>query len=207
MTLVVAVGLVVAAASWAWLFAREGDGTAFGPIRPGFWNRAPVAGLVIGSYAAVAQRQRLEALLSPTLLDVAIGVGAAAALYGAFWLGDRLITAFLPALADQVADLYGLRSSARPARMVGVLVLVGACEEIFWRGFVQSRAGVAVALAGYAAVHLWERKAVLVLAAVAGGAAWAALYSWRTTLVAPIVCHVLWDLAVVAWFPFRPRGR
>jgi len=197
-TLVVAVGVVVAAAAWAWLFASGGKA---------FWNRAVVAGLVIGTYGAVAQRNRLDTLLSPTLADVAIGVGAAVALYGAFWVGDRLISRVFPGLADQVANLYALRGAAGRARMVAVLVVVGPCEEIFWRGFVQSRAGVAVALAGYAAVHLWERKAVLVLAAVAGGAAWAALFSWRTTLVAPIVCHALWDLAVVVWFPFRPRQR
>jgi len=193
--IVVIGGVVVAALAWAWLFAS----------RPGaFWNRAAVAGLVIGAYGAVAQRDRLGDLLRPTALDVAIGVAAAAVLYGVFWAGNRLIARFLPALAQEVAGLYAIRGVARPTRMVAVLVVVGPCEEIFWRGFVQSRAGVVVALVGYAAVHLWERKAVLVLAAVVGGAAWAALFSWRTTLVAPIICHALWDLAVVVWFPFRP---
>ncbi|MGI9023867.1 MAG: CPBP family intramembrane glutamic endopeptidase [Acidimicrobiales bacterium] len=193
---VVVVGLVVAALAWAWLFASR---------RGTFWNRAVVAGLVIGAYGAVAQRDRMGALLSPTLVDVAIGAGGAAALYGAFWIGDRVIARVLPVLATQGAQLYSFRGGAGRARMVGVLLLVGPCEELFWRGFVQSRAGVVVGLAGYAAVHLWERKAALVLAAVGGGAVWAALFSWRTTLVAPIVCHALWDLAVVVWFPFRPR--
>lgn len=188
-------GLVVAGLAWTWLFAA-------GPT--GFWNRAAVAGLVIGTYGIVAQRHRLGHLLDPTPLDVAIGVGAAATLYGLFWVGNLLISRVLPAMGRQVAQLYAIRGSARTPQMVGVLLLVGPCEEIFWRGFVQSRAGVVVALVGYAAVHLWERKAVLVLAAVAGGAFWAALFAWRTTLVAPIICHALWDLAVVVWFPFRP---
>jgi len=192
---VVVAGLVVAGLAWTWLFAS-------GPAT--FWSRAAVAGVVIGTYGLVAQRRELGHLLRPTALDVAIGAVAAVVLYGVFWVGDRLLTSILPALARDIARLYAIRGAARPGRMVAVLVLVGPCEEIFWRGFVQSRAGVAIALVGYAAVHLWERKAVLVLAAVAGGAFWAGLFAWRTTLVAPIVCHALWDLAVVVWFPFRP---
>jgi membrane protease YdiL (CAAX protease family) len=103
-----------------------------------------------------------------------------------------------------------VRTVQRPARlpMSAVLLVVGPCEELFWRGLVQARAGFAVALAGYAAVHLWERKAALVLAAVVGGAFWGALFSWRGTLVAPIVSHALWDLAVVIWRPLVPsEGR
>jgi len=193
--IVIIVGLVVAGLAWAWLFAS-------GPS--GFWSRAAVAGVVIGTYGVVAQRNELGHLLRPTVVDVVIGVLGAAVLYGLFWAGDQAVTRVLPALARDVARLYAIRGAARPARMVGVLLLVGPCEELFWRGFVQSRAGVAVALVGYAAVHLWERKAVLVLAAVVGGVFWGALFSWRTTLVAPMVCHALWDLAVVVWFPFRP---
>jgi len=193
--IVIIVGLVVAGLAWAWLFA---------PGPSGFWNRAGVAGVVIGTYGLVAQRHELGHLFRPTVLDVVIGVLGAAVLYGVFWTGDKLIARTLPALAQDIVRLYGIRGGARPSRMMAVLLLVGPCEELFWRGFVQTRAGVAVALVGYAAVHLWERRAVLVLAAITGGAFWGALLSWRTTLVAPIVCHCLWDLAVVVWFPFRP---
>ncbi len=192
---VIVVGLVVAGLAWAWLFSA-------GPTE--FWSRAAVAGVVIGVYGAVAERHQLRHLLCPSLLNVVIGVAAAAVLYGVFWVGDRLLTRLLPAQAKDIGRLYAIRGTARQVRMVGVLLVVGPCEEIFWRGFVQHRAGVVVALAAYAAVHLWERKAVLVLAAVVGGAFWGALFAWTTTLVAPMICHALWDLAVVVWFPFRP---
>ncbi len=192
---VVVAGLVVAGVAWAWLFSA-------GPTK--FWSRAMLAGVVIGVYGAVAERHQLGRLLRPAPLDVVIGVAAAAVLYGVFWVGDRLLTRLLPAQAKDIGRLYAIRGTARQARMVGVLLVVGPCEEIFWRGFAQHRAGLVVALVGYAAVHLWERKAVLVLAAVVGGAYWGALFAWRTTLVAPMVCHALWDLAVVIWFPLRP---
>jgi len=191
---VVVAGLVVAGLAWAWLFGS-------GPT--GFWNRAAVAGVVIGIFGAVAERHELGHLLSPTPLDVAIGVVAAAVLYGVFWVGNLLLGRLLPTMARDVAQLYDIRGAAGTAQMIGVLVVVGPCEEVFWRGFMQNRVGVVVALVGYAAVHLWERKPVLVVAAIAGGAFWGALFAWRTTLVAPIACHALWDLAVVVWFPFR----
>ncbi len=191
---VVVTGLVVAALAWAVLFL---------PGPEGFWDRALPTGLAIGVYGTVAQRQRLDDLWRTEAHDVAVGVVAAAGLYGVFWVGDRVLRRLLPTLAATVGELYSGSASPRPRLVPVVLVAVGASEEMFWRGFVQDRAGVLVALGGYVAVPLWERKAALLLAALVGGAAWSALFGWRKTLVAPVVCHVLWDLAVVRWLPFR----
>jgi uncharacterized protein len=201
MSLTVVAGVVIAAVAW---------GALFGLARADFWSRAAVAGLVIGAYAIVAQRDELEDLLQPTVTDVAIGVVAGGVLYAVFWAGNAVLRRWLPSVAVEVDELYAVRTVQRPARlpMSAVLLIVGPCEELFWRGLVQARAGFVVALAGYAAVHLWERKAALVLAAVVGGAFWGALFSWRGTLVAPIVSHALWDLAVVVWRPLVPsEGR
>jgi len=188
-------GLALAALAW---------GAMFGLGRSAFWARAAAAGLAIGTYAVVAQRSVMADLLRPTVADVALGLAGAAVLYAVFWAGAVVLRKWLPSIATQVDELYTLRSvpTSEPLPIPVVLLLVGPCEELFWRGLVQARAGFVVALACYAAVHLWERKAVLVLAAVAGGAFWGALFAWRGTLVAPIVSHALWDLAVVVWFPF-----
>lgn len=194
-------GVALAAVAW---------GALFGLGRAGFWPRAALAGAAIGGYAVVAQWSELDDLLRPAAADVAIGVAGAGVLYGVFWAGHAVLRRWLPAMAAGVDELYQVRSAPRPGRLpiAAVLLLVGSCEELFWRGLVQDRAGFLLALAGYAAVHLWERKAVLVLAAVVGGAFWGALFAWRGTLVAPIVSHALWDLAVVVWFPFtRSEGR
>jgi membrane protease YdiL (CAAX protease family) len=139
--------------------------------------------------------------------DVALGVAGAVVLYGVFWAGDALLGRWWPPVAAQVDALYALRSipTAEPLPIPAVLLLVGPCEELFWRGLVQARAGFVVALLCYAAVHVWERKVVLVLAAAAGGLFWGGLFDWRGTLVAPIVSHALWDLAVIVWFPFTRR--
>ncbi len=198
MSLTVVGGLVVATLAW---------GALFGLARGAFWSRAAMAGLAIGVYGVVAQRATIGDLLRPTVVDVAIGGAGAAVLYGVFWAGNAILRRWLPGPAAQVEALYTVRSAHRSELLPipVVLLLVGPCEELFWRGLVQARAGFLLALAGYAAVHLWERKAVLVLAAVVGGAFWGGLFAWRGTLVAPIVSHALWDLAVVVWFPFSTK--
>ena len=193
-------GVVVAAAAW---------GALFGLARTGFWPRAAVAGLAIGAYAAVAQREVIGELLRPSLVDVAIGAVGAVVLYGVFWSGDAVLRRWVPKAAAHVDELYQVRSLSSSERLPvpAVIPFVGVCEELFWRGFVQARAGFVLALAAYAAVHLWERKAVLTLAAAVGGAFWGGMFAWRGSLVAPIVSHALWDLAVVVWFPFGPARR
>jgi membrane protease YdiL (CAAX protease family) len=166
-----------------------------------FWARAAVAGTVIGVFGAVAQRDRLGDDLHTAPADVIVGVVAAALLYAMFWAGDEVLERAFPTLHREVQALYGLRSSAPGVPLL--IAAVAVSEELFWRGFVQARAGLLVATLGYALVLVWERKLVLLLAAVVCGATWGALFAWRDSLVAPIVSHVLWDMAIMVFAPVR----
>ncbi len=187
-------GLAVAAVAWGLLFALG---------RRGFWPRAAAAGAAIGAYALVALRHDLRRWLRPDPIEFVIGAISAAVLWAAFWVGDRLVSRILPAMSAEVDDLYAVRGETTTARMPLVLAVIGPAEELFWRGLVQSRAGIVVALIAYALVHVWERKPILLVAALMGGAFWGSLFVWRDTLVAPIVSHLLWDLAIIVWFPTR----
>jgi membrane protease YdiL (CAAX protease family) len=187
------IGLAVAAAAMGSMFT-------FGRRR--FWIRAAVAGALIGVFGAVAEHDRLGGYLSPRAADIAVGVAAAALLYGLFWAGDRFLRHAFPGLAEEVVDLYRLRWASPAA--AGMIAAVAAGEELFWRGFVQARAGLLVATLGYALVLVWGRKLVLLVAALVCGATWGALFAWRDALVAPIVSHVLWDLAIMVYLPVRP---
>jgi CAAX protease family protein len=187
-------GLAVAVVAMGSMFA-------FG--RQWFWLRALIAGTVIGAFGAMAQRHRLGDFLRPTLVDVTIGVVSAALLYLVFRVGDRLLAHVAPVLSRQVGDLYRLRAEARPGAILAMIAAVAACEEIFWRGFVQARTGLLLATVAYALVLVWERKLVLILAALICGATWGGLFAWRDTLVAPVLSHVLWDLAIMVFLPVR----
>ena len=188
----VAAGLVVAALAWSWLFTSPRDR---------FWPSAAASGLVIGAYGAAAQRSLLERLLTPTLTDLAVGVAGAALLYAVFRVGYAVLSRLVPSFPALVSDVYRFQGRTGTLALVLTLLAVGACEELFWRGLVQDRAGFPLALAGYTAVLLWHRNWALLLAAAVGGAFWGGLFAWRETLVAPIVCHALWDVAVAVWFP------
>jgi membrane protease YdiL (CAAX protease family) len=187
-------GLAVAGAAMGSMFA-------FG--RRHFWSRAVVAGAVIGAVGAGAEHDRLDDYLRPTVVDVVVGVASAVLLYLLFRLGDRVLARRWFGLARQVDDLYGLRDEARPTAILAMIATVAACEELFWRGFVQARSSLMVATVGYALVLVWERKVVLIAAALICGATWGALFAWRGTLVAPMVSHVLWDAAIMVFLPVR----
>ena len=130
-----------------------------------------------------------------------IGVSAAVLLYVLFGAGDRVLAKFTPALLREVGDLYLLRAEARLGAIPPMIATVAVTEELFWRGFVQARSGLLVATVAYALVLIWERKIVLIVAALICGATWGALFAWRDTLVAPLLSHVLWDLAIMVFFP------
>ena len=62
-----------------------------------------------------------------------------------------------------------------------------------------------IGLVVYGAVHLRERKVILVLAALLGGV-WGALFTWTGGLIAAVVSHLLWSLMIIVWRPARPTA-
>ncbi len=199
MTLTLVVAAIVGAGAWGAMFALPRDG---------FWRRAAAAGVVVGAYAVAVQPARIGRLLSPAhpAADVGVGLAAAAGLYATFWVGLQALVVILPALADEVADLYDVRGSTRRRYIPLVLVVTSAGEELFFRGLWQARAGFWAGLAVYGAVHLWERKWVLIAAALLGGACWGGLLAWTGGLVAPLVSHLAWGLAIIFYRPARPTA-
>ena len=199
MTIKLAVGALVAAAAWAAMFLGS---------RQSFWTRAALAGAVIAGYAVAVDPTGIGRLFAhgDWWPQVLIGLAGAAVLYGVFWAGEQVLVLVLPALANEVGDLYRVRSETRAGYMPLVLAIAAPGEEIFYRGFLQHRGGVAVALVVYGAVHLPERKWILVIAALVGGAAWGALLSYTGGLIAPVVSHLAWDLAIIVWAPVAPAA-
>src|SRR5438477_10903005 len=97
MDLTLLAGLAVAARAMGSMFA-------FG--RRHFWSRALAAGVVIGVFGAVAERGRLGEYLRPAVVDVIIGVCAAALPYALFRVCARVLAKFIPVLHREAGCLF-----------------------------------------------------------------------------------------------------
>ena len=192
-----AAALVLAAAVWAFLFALPRDG---------LWTRTWISAtvLIAFSVAALASADRLGDVVGPiTALEAAIGLGVGGAWLVATHVGHAVLCRLFPSFLAQINDLYRIRDRAPLASMVGAIAAMGLAEELLFRGFLQDRVGLLIALAAYTGVQVFERKWALALAALLGGAVWGLLFWWRDGLVAPVVAHVLWTGALTFVSPLK----
>jgi hypothetical protein len=178
-----AVGVALAFASFALTFR--------GP-RERFWEHMTVTGLVLGTFALSnepsARRVRIGAR------EAALGVATAAGLYAIFQGGDRWARRLMPRGAQDIGDIYALRSLG-PKEEIGARLasVIGPGEELFWRGYVQGRVGYLPATLLYGGVHVVTLNATLIGAATIAGAYWGLLRALGLPLGALIVSHVVWD--------------
>lgn len=150
--------------------------------------------------------------------DILLGIGIAAALWGVFWIGDKVSQWMFPNFArQQVNTIYGMKDGFNPI-IISLLLLfiIGPAEEIFWRGYVQKTliAGkprttllqtivpTIIAIMLYTLVHVFSFNFMLIMAALVCGVVWGGLY-WLmpNRLPALIISHALWDAAVFVWWP------
>ena len=110
-----------------------------------------------------------------SLPNVLLGLGIAVALWGVFWLGDKVSSWMFDFARPQVDSIYGMKEGESPWLLAALLLLlIGPAEEIFWRGYVQRtlskrwnpNAGFVVATLIYALVHAGSCNFMLVMAAL-----------------------------------------
>jgi membrane protease YdiL (CAAX protease family) len=196
-------GLLLAASFWYVIFRLQ-------PVN--FWAEMTASTLLLAGFARwrVGSTLGLGGLrkLRPWLL----GIGSAVCLYLVFWLGKSLSSWFFSLSAQEISAIYAYRDQAPPWIILLLLVFViGPCEEIFWRGFVQSslsrslgRAqGLIFASALYGIVHIWGGNLMLLLAALTCGFFWGWLYHRQKELAPVIVSHAVWDALVFVVIPVQ----
>lgn len=147
--------------------------------------------------------------LTPT--DILLGITIAAALWGVFWIGDKLSQLMFNFARPQVDLIYGMKDGESVWLLTALMLfLIGPAEEIFWRGYIQQNLsqrlnpniGFIVTTAIYALVHAGSLNFMLTMAAMVAGAAWGLLYRFfPNRFGAIIVSHAVWDVAVFIWFP------
>jgi hypothetical protein len=181
-------------------------GLTFRGPRERFWDRMTATGLVLGGLAFATDRDARRARIGPR--EVALGLATAAGLYGIFRVGDTLAREVMPRGDEEIGDIYALRALRPKDELAARLALViGPAEELFWRGFVQSRAGYLAATALYGGAHVVTENTTLIGAATVAGAYWGLLRAVGVPLGALVVSHVAWDIWIFLVAPTEePKG-
>ena len=186
-------------------------GLTFQGPRSEFWRRMTRTGLGLGTLSLAAEPALRR--LRPTGRAAATGAASAVALYGVFRVGDMLARRIMPAGAEEIGDIYALRSLEPAGTIAARLALViGPAEELFWRGFVQARLrrrygdvrGTVLATAAYGGAHLVTGNATLVGAATVAGAYWGVLSTAGASTESMIASHLLWDILTFLVAPTAP---
>lgn len=146
-----------------------------------------------------------------SLTNILLGVLIAVALWGVFWIGDKVSAWMFDFARPQVDTIYGMKEGESPWLLTALMLfLIGPAEEIFWRGYVQRNfskywnpnTGMIVTTLIYGLVHAGSCNFMLTMAALVAGAAWGLLYRFfPQRFSAIILSHALWDVAVFIWFP------
>ena len=189
--LVLGVGLAAAFGLFAFTFRGQ---------RARFWERMTLTGFLLGSMALANEDELRRMKLRPR--DLALGVGSAAALYGIFTVGDEIARQIMPRGSKEIRDIYALRTIAPPEEIAARLAtVIGPAEELFWRGFVQRRAGGLAAAAAYGGVHVVTGNVTLIGAAAIAGMYWGLLRALGMSMPALITSHIAWDIWIFLLAP------
>ena len=198
MDAVVVIGAVALAfGAWVVLFGRGRD-----DIWPRTWAIAGV--LIAYSVGGLALLGELgDAVGDAGPADVAAGAAVGVAWLVATHVGHAVLCRLVPSFVDQVRDLYGLGVDQPAGRVIGPILAMAAAEELLFRGVVQSQWGFAAGVCVYTAVQLVERKWALTLAGFLGGVVWGGLYLWTGSLLAAVIAHAVWTVALTLVWPLR----
>ena len=175
-----------------------------------FWVMMTCSGAILTTYSTIVSPGLWKGIRMGWS-DIALGILMAAALWGVFWIGDRLSSLMFDFARPQVNLIYGMKEGQSPWLLTALMLfLIGPAEEIFWRGYVQenlskkwnANVGFVVTTLIYALVHAGSFNFMLIMAALVAGAAWGLLYRlFPKYFAAIIISHALWDVAVFIWFP------
>jgi membrane protease YdiL (CAAX protease family) len=202
-------GRALTAASLAAGYASFAS-TFLGP-KERFWQRMTRTGLLLGTIALAADGDLREE--KPRPADLATGAAIAAALYAVFTVGDKAARVVMPSGAQDIADVYPLRTLRPKAEIAARLAaVIGPAEELYWRGLLQSELtrrygpvrGAVAATAAYGGVHLCTRNPTLIGAATVAGGGWSALRAAGVSMPALVVSHIVWDIWIFLVQPTQP---
>ncbi|WP_053361997.1 type II CAAX endopeptidase family protein [Bacillus sp. FJAT-27251] len=173
-----------------------------------FWYLFTASMLILISFSIL--HEGLENNAS-ALKYLSYGILSGIAVYGLFWLGSTMIDILKLPLSGQVSQLYRQFEPKSAWHFIVLIIIIAPGEEIFWRGFVlrrllkhlNARTSVILSSFLYASVHIYSGQFALLLAALAAGLAWGALYAWKRSIPLVVVSHIVFDLLLFVILPLR----
>ena len=199
--------IVVAAGLWFYMFSPWTAGLT------NFWYTMTASALILIFMAWSRGRDSQFSIFNFqfSIRQLLLGIALAAALWGVFWVGDKLSSLMFGFARGQVDSIYGMKTGIQPWIIALLLLfIIGPAEELFWRGFVQQQLslhwgenwGFVVTTAIYTLIHLWSFNFMLIMAALVCGIVWGGLYRLQPKwLPALVVSHAVWDACVFVVFP------
>lgn len=204
------IAVLTAALLWFYMFSPWTGGW------PNFWVVMSCSAVILTTIGLSFTPEREELLkIERPALQVLAGIVIAFALWGIFWIGDK-VSAWMFAFARPEVDSVYAMKTGLPAWLIAVLLLclIGPAEELFWRGYVQRTMGrilggknpedkaFILTAVIYALVHIWSFNFMLIMAALVAGLVWGLIYRLRPqALPALIISHALWDTLVFVLLP------
>jgi membrane protease YdiL (CAAX protease family) len=169
-----------------------------------------ISGMILTTYSLWADKTCLKGIRMGWV-DILLGIGIAVALWGVFWIGDKVSSWMFDFARPQVNTIYGMKDGENPWILsLLLLFIIGPAEEIFWRGYLQNNLskrfnpnmGFILTTLAYSLVHIFKFNFMLIMAAAVAGFIWGLLYRFfPNRLGAIVLSHALWDCAVFIWFP------
>jgi uncharacterized protein len=122
-------------------------------------------------------------------LDLSLGIGAGLLLLALWWTAERAF----PLARELEARLAGLLGPLTQSEAIGLALLSGFAEELFFRGAVQGTLGWTAATLLFGVLHSGPGRAfrLWTLFAVLAGAILGGIMAWRGNLLGPVVGHFL----------------
>lgn len=204
------ISVLIAALLWFIMFSPWTSGQL------NFWLEMSCAAIVLTSLVLAFTPDRKALLkVDKPLTQIVIGVMIAVALWGVFWVGDKLSSLIFNFARPEVDAVYAMKTGLPPyAIALLLLIIIGPAEELFWRGYIQrtltrflggsnpANAAFAITAALYALVHIWSFNFMLIVAALVAGLVWGFIYKlYPKALPALVISHALWDVLVFVLMP------
>lgn len=179
----------------------------------GVWLAIGGAAIALGVAVLVFDWTASRDGLRPTARAVLLGLAAGAVMSVLTYLVYPPAARAVPFIAADTSFLYAAFRVPPPLVASLMLAPVILGEELVWRGVVQGALvrrfgparGIAFAATLYGLSVAPLGSPVLVAVAFACGAVWGTLRHTSTSLVPPLLAHLLWDLLVLLWLPLDLR--